>query len=201
MKERILIGISGASGIIYGIRLLELLHNTPYETHLIVSKAAQQTRLCETSLSAADLRALADHYYPINDIGACLSSGSYKTKGMIIAPCSMSSLAAIANGITSNLLTRAADVILKERRMLVMMVRETPLHLGHLENMQKVTRMGAIVAPPVPAFYNQPQSIDDLINHSVGRVLDLFDIDVDVVKRWKSEHASGTGQTSPQSGK
>lgn len=184
-KPRIIIGISGASGFIYGQRLLEVLKAHPIETHLIVSKAAQQTRAIETDLTASDLTALADKHYNINDIAACVSSGSYKTLGMIIAPCSMRTLADIASGCTTNLLTRAADVILKERRRLILMVRETPLHLGHLRNMVSVTEMGAIIAPPVPAFYNNPQSIDDLINHSVGRVLDLMNIDSGIVQRWE----------------
>lgn len=186
-KKRIIVGISGASGIIYGIRLLELLAKTDYETHLIVSKAAQQTRAYETNLTANDLFGLADVSYSLEDIAAAISSGSYKTEGMIIAPCSMRTLASIACGLTSNLLTRAADVVLKERRKLVLLTRETPLHLGHIENMKKATEMGAIIAPPVPAFYNKPQTIDDIVNHSVGRVLDLFDIDTDVVKRWKED--------------
>lgn len=184
-KTRLVIGISGASGIIYGIRLLQCLQqHDNIETHLIVSKAAQQTRLFETSFSASDLKQLADKHYNINDIAASISSGSYKTLGMIIAPCSMRTLADIACGNTANLLTRAADVILKERRRLVLMARESPLHLGHLKNMVKVTEMGAIIAPPVPAFYAQPTSIDDIINHTVGRLLDLFDIDIGLVKRW-----------------
>lgn len=183
-KERIIIGISGASGIIYGIRLLEILRQLSVETHLIVTKAGQQTRHYETAYTASDLEQLASHSYNINDIAACLSSGSYKTLGMIIAPCSMRTLADIASGCTSNLLTRAADVILKERRKLVLMARETPLHLGHLRNMVSVTEMGAIIAPPVPAFYTQPATIDDLVNHSVGRILDLFDFDLDLVRRW-----------------
>lgn len=186
-KKRIIIGISGASGIIYGIRLLEVLQKTDYETHLIISKAAQQTRGYETDLSLKDLQNLADKYYPIDDIAACLSSGSYQTLGMIVAPCSMRTLADIACGTTSNLLTRSADVILKERRKLVLMVRESPFHLGHIDNMKKVIEIGAIVAPPMPAFYNHPKTIDDLVNHSVGRILDLFDLeDIDLVKRWKS---------------
>ncbi|MGQ3889819.1 UbiX family flavin prenyltransferase [Legionella sp. CNM-1927-20] len=185
MTKRMIIGISGASGIIYGIRLLEILAKTDYETHLIVSKAAQQTRGYEVTISAQELIRLADRYYSIDDIAAVIASGSFKTSGMIIAPCSMQTLASIACGMTSNLLTRAADVILKERRKLVLMVRESPFHLGHIENMQKVTQMGAIVAPPTPAFYNQPKTLDDIINHSIGRVLDLFDIDVGIVKRWK----------------
>lgn len=184
-KTRLVIGISGASGIIYGIRLLQCLQEySNIETHLIVSKAAQQTRLFETSFSASDLKQLADKHYNINDIAASISSGSYKTLGMIIAPCSMRTLADIACGNTANLLTRAADVILKERRRLVLMARESPLHLGHLKNMVKVTEMGAIIAPPVPAFYAQPSSIDDIVNHTVGRLLDLFDIDIGLVKRW-----------------
>ncbi|KTD23559.1 3-octaprenyl-4-hydroxybenzoate carboxy-lyase [Legionella lansingensis] len=184
-KKRIIVGISGASGIVYGIRLLELLAETEYETHLIVSKAAQQTRSYETTLSAHELSALADVSYHVNDIAASIASGSFKTTGMIIAPCSMRTLASIANGITSNLLTRAADVVLKERRKLILLVRETPFHLGHIENMKKVTEMGAIVAPPVPAFYNHPQTIEDIVTHTVGRVLDLFDIDLDVINRWE----------------
>ncbi|WP_131782403.1 UbiX family flavin prenyltransferase [Legionella gresilensis] len=185
MTKRMIVGISGASGIIYGIRLLEILAKTDYETHLIVSKAAQQTRGYEVAISAQELIRLADKYYSNEDIAAAIASGSFKTNGMIIAPCSMHTLASVACGVTSNLLTRAADVVLKERRKLVLMVRESPFHLGHIENMQKVTQMGAIVAPPTPAFYNQPQTIDDIINHSIGRVLDLFDIDVGLVKRWK----------------
>jgi len=184
-KNRLIIGISGASGIIYGIRLLQYLKDTDIETHLIVSKAAQQTRAVETSLSAAELHQLADKYHKIDNIGASISSGSYKTLGMIVAPCSMRTLADIAQGNSSNLLTRAADVILKERRKLVLMVRETPLNLAHIRNMAQATEMGAIIAPPVPAFYNQPTCIDDIVNHSVGRVLDLFDIDSgSPVKRW-----------------
>lgn len=185
-KSRLIIGITGASGIIYGIRLLEVLKPTSIETHLIVSKAAQQTRSYETNLSAEELYALADYHYSINDVGASLSSGSCKTLGMIIAPCSMKTLADIASGNSSNLITRAADVVLKERRKLVLMVRETPLHLVHIRNMATVTEMGAIIAPPVPAFYNKPTSIDDLVNHSVGRVLDLFDLDLGLVRRWDS---------------
>ena len=183
-KSRLIIGISGASGIIYGIRLLELLKPTEIETHLVVSKAAQVTRAAELAFTAKQLHGLADVYYSVMDLGAAISSGSFKTLGMIIAPCSMRTLAEIASGVTSNLLTRAADVVLKERRRLVLMTRESPLHAGHLENMLKVTNLGGIIAPPVPAFYNQPQTLDDIVNHSVGRVLDLFDIDVGCVQRW-----------------
>lgn len=182
--KRLIIGISGASGIIYGIKLLQLLRETKIETHLIVSKSAERTRDAETDLTAQDLRALADVEYAFHDIGAAIASGSFITMGMIVAPCSMRSLAEIANGLAGNLLTRAADVALKERRRLVLMTRESPLHAVHIENMQKVTQMGGIIAPPVPAFYNQPQTLDDIVTHSAGRVLDLFDIDVGCVKRW-----------------
>ena len=186
-KTRLIIGITGATGIIYGIRLLEILKSTSIETHLIVSKAAHQTRNYETTLSAEALYALADVHYSFQDIAACLSSGSYPTIGMIIAPCSMNTLSDIACGNTNNLITRAADFVLKERRKLVLMTRESPLHLGHIRNMALATEIGAIIAPPMPAFYNQPETIDDIVNHSVGRVLDLFGIDVGLVKRWKSQ--------------
>lgn len=183
--SRIIVGISGASGIIYGIRLLELLKKLPIETHLIVSKSAQLTREYETDLTVSELKELADVYHPWNDIGANIASGSFKTLGMIIAPCSMKTLAEIAHGLSTNLIGRAADVILKDRRKLVLMTRESPLHLGHLQNMVSVTQQGAIVCPVMPAFYNKPETIDDIINHSVGRALDLFDLDVGVVKRWE----------------
>jgi 4-hydroxy-3-polyprenylbenzoate decarboxylase len=186
-RKRLIIGISGASGIIYGVRLLELLRAAEVETHLIVSKAARLTLEYETDYQLADLKALADHSYGIDDIGAALASGSFKTAGMIVAPCSVKTLSEISNSATSNLLTRAADVILKERRRLVLMVRETPLHLGHIRSMAQVTEMGAIVAPPVPAFYARPETLDDMINHTVGRVMDLFDIDLGTVHRWKEE--------------
>ena len=184
-KPRLIIGISGSSGIIYGIRLLEVLQTMPVETHLVVSKAAQLTRAYETTMSAAELKSLADVYHPYNDIAAPIASGSYKTIGMIIAPCSMKSLGEIAHGIAGNLLTRAADVVLKERRRLVLMPRESPLHLGHLQNMVSITQMGGIICPPVPAFYHKPQQIIDLINDSVGRVLDLFGLDNDLAQRWE----------------
>jgi flavin prenyltransferase len=181
---RLIIGISGSSGIIYGIRLLEVLQSLPIETHLVVSKAGQLTRAYETQLSLSELKSLATVYHPCGDIAASIASGSFKTMGMIIAPCSMNSLAEIAHGVTNNLLTRAADVVLKERRRLVLMPRETPLHLGHLENMVRVTQIGGILCPPVPAFYHNPQTIMDLVNDTVGRVLDLFDIDCYLTKRW-----------------
>ncbi|MFT3741851.1 MAG: UbiX family flavin prenyltransferase [Gammaproteobacteria bacterium] len=182
---RLIIGISGASGIIYGVRLLEVLKPLPIETHLVVSKSAELTRSFEVDVTAKQLRDLADYTHAIQDLAAPIASGSFKTLGMIVAPCSMRSLAEIATGVTTHLLTRAADVVLKERRRLVLMVRETPLHSGHLENMLKVSQMGGIIAPPIPAFYNRPTTLDDIVLHSVGRVLDLFDIEVEGVKRWK----------------
>ena len=188
---RLIIGISGSSGIIYGIRLLQALQKLPIETHLVVSKAAQLTRSYETSFSAAELKAMADVYHPCTDITASIASGSFKTLGMIIAPCSMKTLGEIAHGISSSLLTRAADVVLKERRRLVVLPRETPLHLVHLNNMVNVTQMGGIICPPVPAFYNKPESIDDLVDDTVGRVLDLFDIDCGLVRRWGDVPAQG----------
>lgn len=181
---RLIIGISGSSGIVYGIRLLEALRNLPVETHLVVSKAGHLTRAYETNLSALELTSLADVYHRYNDITAPIASGSFKTLGMIIAPCSMKTLGEVASGVTCNLLSRAADVVLKERRRLVLLPRETPLHAGHLQNMLHITQMGGIICPPVPAFYNKPQTIMDLVNDTVGRVLDLFDIDNKLVRRW-----------------
>lgn len=183
-NPRLIIGISGSSGIIYGIRLLQVLQKLAIETHLVISKAGQLTRAYETDLSAAELKALADVYHPCTDITASIASGSYKTMGMIIAPCSMKTLGEIAHGISGTLLTRAADVVLKERRKLVLLPRETPLHLTHLNNMVTITQMGGIICPPVPAFYNKPQSIDDIVDDTVGRILDLFDLDSGLVKRW-----------------
>ena len=183
-NPRIIIGITGSSGIIYGIRLLEALRALEIETHLVISKAGQLTRAYETSLSASELKSLASVYHSCNDIAASIASGSFKTMGMIVAPCSMRSLGEIASGVTSNLLTRAADVVLKERRRLVLMPRETPLHLGHLKNMVSITEMGGIICPPVPAFYNKPDSIMDLVDDTVGRVLDLFDLESGLVRRW-----------------
>jgi 4-hydroxy-3-polyprenylbenzoate decarboxylase len=186
-KKRIVIGVSGASGAIYGVRLLEALKRLDIQTHLVMSKSAELTRAAELDLTSKALRELADVSYSISDLGAAISSGSFQTLGMIIAPCSMKTLAEIATGISSNLLSRAADVVLKERKRLVLMVRESPLHIVHLENMLKVTQMGGIIAPPVPAFYNHPKTLDDIVNHSVGRVLDLFDLEAVLVKRWKQD--------------
>ena len=182
--QRLIIGISGASGIVYGIRLLQLLRNMPVETHLVMTRAAEIALAHESDCKVAEVRALADVCYGINDIGAALSSGSYRTAGMIVAPCSIRSMSEIATGVTSTLLTRAADVTLKERRRLLLMVRESPLHTGHLRTMTALSEMGAIIAPPVPAFYAKPDTIEDKVDHTVGRALDLFDIDVGVVGRW-----------------
>jgi 4-hydroxy-3-polyprenylbenzoate decarboxylase len=186
-KQRLVVGISGASGVAYGVRLLQLLRNAGVETHLVMSKTAEITVAYETSLKISDVAALADTCHSINDMAASISSGSFKTMGMIVAPCSMRSMSEIASGVTTTLLTRAADVTLKERRRLVLMVRETPLHTGHLRTMTALSEIGAIIAPPVPAFYAKPDTIEDMIDHTVGRVLDLFDIDVGVVRRWSED--------------
>jgi len=186
MTMRLIVGISGSTGAIYGIRLLQVLRQEQAaETHLIVSEAAERTIAWETSYTTDDVRKLADHWYPVDDIGEALSSGSFHTDGMVIAPCSVKTLASIATGVCDNLLARAADVTLKERRKLVLLVREAPFTLAHIRNMEAVTLMGGIIAPPLPAFYNHPQSIDDIVNHAVGRVLDLFGLDVGLVKRWE----------------
>lgn len=183
-KSRIIIGISGSSGIIYGVRLLEELKKLKIETHLVITKAGQLTRSYETELSAKELLAKADFNYHYKDITAAPASGSYKTMGMIIAPCSMKSLGEIANSIPGNLLTRAADVTLKERRKLVLLPREAPLHAQHLKNMLAVTEMGGIIYPPSPAFYQNPKTIDEIVDDTVGRILDLFDLESGLVKRW-----------------
>lgn len=182
--RRLVIGISGASGVVYGVRLLEVLRASDIETHLVVSKSAEMTLAYETGHKLADLHAMADHVHAAQDVGAAIASGSFKTMGMIVAPCSIRSLAEIAYGTTTTLLTRAADVVLKERRRLVLMVRETPLHLGHLRAMVTAAENGAIILPPVPGFYALPQSVADIVDQTVGRALDLFDIETDLVKRW-----------------
>lgn len=186
-SRRIIVGISGASGVIYGIRLLEVLHDIGFETHLVMSPAAEITLAHETDMKVADVRALASHWYAPGNIAAGISSGSFRTMGMIIAPCSIRTMSEIATGLTTALMSRAADVVLKERRRLVLMVRETPLHLGHLQTMTRLAEIGAIIAPPVPAFYSRPQTLDDIVSHSVGRVLDLFDIDAGIVRRWRED--------------
>jgi len=183
-NQRLIVGISGASGVRYGVRLLEILRDLPVESHLVMSKAAEITLAYETDLKVADVTALADKVYPAGDVGAAISSGSFQTLGMVIAPCSVRSLSEIATGVTSTLLTRAADVVLKERRRLVLMLRETPLHTGHLRSMLALSEMGAIIAPPVPGFYAKPETIDEMVDHTLGRVLDLFGLDAGTVKRW-----------------
>ncbi len=181
--RRLVVGISGASGVIYGVRALEMLRVLGIETHLIFTPAAQITLAHETDLKVAAVEALADKVYRPNDIGAAVSSGSFKTMGMLVAPCSIRSLSEIAHGVTGSLLPRAADVALKERRRVVLLVRESPLHAGHLKSMLAASEMGAIVAPPVPAFYTRPQSIEAMVDHTVGRALDLFGLNVDI-PRW-----------------
>lgn len=188
MTTRLIVGVSGATGIVYAQRLLDALFDTDVETHLVVTKAAEMTAAYE-GVPIQDLKSLADETYPIGDVGAAIASGSFPTAGMIVAPCSMRSLAEIATGATTNLLTRAADVCLKERRRLVLMTRETPLHAGHLKAMLAVTENGGIIAPPVPAFYTRPTTLGELVDHTVGRVLDLFDVDTPLVTRWTGEPA------------
>jgi len=185
--RRLVIGISGASGTIYGIRMLELLKKTYIETHLVMSKSAEMTMVYETKFKPKDVRALAMVNHPAADIGASISSGSFATMGMIVVPCSIRTMSEIATGVTSTLLSRAADVVLKEKRRLVLAVRETPLHVGHLRTLTTLADIGAIVAPIVPAFYNKPKTVDDIINHTVGRLLDLFGIETKLVKRWQGE--------------
>ncbi len=185
--KRIIVGISGASGVVYGIRALQLLKKVGVETHLVVSKAAEMTMAYECDYTIKDLRAMADHFHAQVDIGASISSGSFHTLGMLIAPCSIRTMSEIATGVTGSLMSRAADVVLKERRRLVLAIRETPLHTGHLRTMLQLSEMGAVIAPVVPAFYNKPETLDDIVNHSVGRMLDLFDIDIGSVKRWKTD--------------
>ena len=183
---RLIVGISGASGVIYGIRLLEILREqADVETHLVLSNSGKMNIPIETEWSVKKVEELADHVHRIGDVGASIASGSFRTAGMIVAPCSMKSLSAIVNSYTDNLLTRAADVILKEGKRLVLLPRESPLHAGHCRLLYDATQMGIVIAPPMPAFYNRPETLDDIINHTVGRVLDLFDLDSGIVKRWE----------------
>ncbi|OFW00812.1 MAG: 3-octaprenyl-4-hydroxybenzoate carboxy-lyase [Acidobacteria bacterium RIFCSPLOWO2_12_FULL_59_11] len=185
-KRRLIIGITGATGAIYGIRLLQILRTLPeVETHLLISKAAEQVIAHETELTLRQVREMAHVTYNVKDIAAPISSGSYPAEGMIIIPCSIKTLSAVATSLSLDLLSRAADVTLKEGRRLVLVVREAPLHLGHLRLMAQAAEMGAVIVPPVPAFYNFPKTVDDIINHTLGRILDLFHIDVDLVKRWE----------------
>ncbi len=183
--RRLIVGISGASGVIYGVRLLELLRETDVETHLVMSKSAELTLAYETDYKPKDVKAMASVNHPATDIGAAISSGSFPTMGMVIAPCSIRTMSEIATGVTSSLLSRAADVVLKEKRRLVLALRETPLHGGHLRTMTTLADIGAVVAPIVPAFYTKPKSVDDIVNHTVGRLLDFFGIETKVVRRWQ----------------
>ncbi|HEV7386291.1 MAG TPA: UbiX family flavin prenyltransferase [Phenylobacterium sp.] len=183
-QPRLVVGISGASGIVYGLRALDACRDLGVETHLVMSRAAALTLSQETSLSAADVNAKADVVHKVADIGAAIASGSFRTLGMIVAPCSVRTMSEIATGVTSSLLTRAADVALKERRPLVLMVRETPLHLGHLRTLVKLAEMGAVIAPPLPAFYAKPATLEAMVDQSVGRALDLFGLSWSPVKRW-----------------
>lgn len=187
MSKPIIVGISGASGIAYGVRALEMLRDMQVETHLVMSKSARLTLHYEMDVSHDEVEALATQVHAPSNIGATISSGSFATAGMIIAPCSVRTLSEIASGVTSTLLTRAADVVLKERRRLVLLVRETPLHTGHLRSMTQLSEMGAVIAPPVPAFYTRPQSVDDIVTQSVGRALDLFELHSDQVQRWRGD--------------
>ena len=181
---RLIVGITGATGTIFGVRLLQMLHGSGVETHLVLSKWAARTLVHETPHTVKEIQALATQSYGVTDQGAAISSGSFLTQGMVIAPCSMRTLAAIAHGLGDNLIHRAADVILKERRKLVLVVRESPFSEIHLENMLKLSRMGVVILPPVPAFYNNPQNLDDMVNHITMRVIDQFDIHLDVMNRW-----------------
>ncbi|MBP7529762.1 MAG: UbiX family flavin prenyltransferase [Syntrophorhabdaceae bacterium] len=187
--EKMILGISGASGVIYGIRLLQVLNDINIESHLIVSKSAIKNIAIETEYTIDELYSMASVVYDVDDVGAAIASGSFRADGMIVAPCSIKSLSAIANSYNDNLIIRAADVTLKERRRLVLLVRETPLHEGHLELMIKVARIGGIIMPPIPAFYHLPQTINDLIDQTVGKALDLFSIDAHLFKRWETEES------------
>ena len=185
--KRIVVGISGASGVIYGIRLLKVLKEIEWETHLVISEAAKQNILLETSFTVKDVEDLADKVYDPKNQAAAISSGSFKTSGMVIVPCAIKTLSGVAHSFNENLLIRAADVTLKERRRLILVVRETPLHKGHLALMQKVADLGGIILPPVPAFYIIPKSIEDLIDHTIGKILDIMEIDHTLYKRWEGE--------------
>lgn len=189
--DRLILGVSGASGAVYARRALEALAAAGVETHLVVTRAAEMTIGYELGEKLKDFAARADHHYAVGDVGAPIASGSFRTRGMLIAPCSVRTMSEIATGVTTSLLTRAADVVLKERRRLVLMIRETPLHLGHLRTMTQLAEMGAIILPPVPAFYAEPQTVDELVSQSVGRALDLFDIETDLVRRWGEDLEKG----------
>ncbi len=189
--KRLIVGMSGASGVVYGLRALDALGELGVERHLVATKAAEMTLSYETGLKPSALKSRTDHLYKLPDVGAPIASGSFRTLGMLIAPCSVRTMSEIATGVTSTLLTRAADVVLKERRRLVLMVRETPFHLGHLRTMTQLTEMGAIIMPPLPAFYADPKSVEDIVDQSVGRALDLFDLNWRSTKRWGEDLALG----------
>jgi 4-hydroxy-3-polyprenylbenzoate decarboxylase len=189
LQKRLIVGMSGASGAVYGVRLLEVLKNSGIQTHLVMSKAARITLAAETNYKVSDVEQLAAVVHSNEDIGAACSSGSFHTLGMVVAPCSVKTMSEIATGVTGHLLSRAADVALKERRRVVLLLRETPLHLGHIRSMAAVTEAGAVVFPPVPAFYAHPASLEEMVDHTIGRVLDLFDIDAGLVRRWTGERS------------
>lgn len=195
---RLIVGITGATGTIFGVRLLQMLHGSGVETHMVMSKWGARTLIHETDYAVEQVQDMATHSYPLGDQGAAISSGSFITLGMVIVPCSMRTLAAIANGMADNLIHRAADVILKERRKLVLVVRESPLNDIHLENMLKLSRMGVVILPPVPAFYNHPQNLDDMISHVTMRILDQFDIHLEVMNRWDGTMLSSTKSIETQ---
>lgn len=188
-QKRLIVGISGASGVVYGVRLLEALKDSGIQTHLVMSKAAKITLAAETSYKVSDVERLATVVHSNDDVGAACASGSFHTLGMVIAPCSVKTMSEVATGVTGHLISRAADVALKERRRVVLLLRETPLHLGHIRSMAAVTEAGGIVFPPVPAFYARPASIEEMVDHTIGRVLDLFDIDAGLVRRWTGERS------------
>ncbi len=193
-RPKLVVGISGASGVVYGVRTLDACRELGVESHLVVSKSAVLTLQQETGQSVAELNERADVVHRVSDIGAAIASGSFRTLGMVIAPCSVRTMSEIATGVTSSLLTRAADVTLKERRPLVLLVRETPLHLGHLRTMTRLAEMGAVIAPPLPAFYAKPATIAEMVDQSVGRALDLFDLSWKPVKRWGEDLATLSGK-------
>ncbi len=199
-RARLIVGISGASGVVYGARLLTLLRPLPIETHLVISRTAEMTLALETELKPAELRARADVVHAIGDLAAPIASGSFPTLGMLIVPCSVRSMSEIATGVTTSLLTRAADVMLKERRPLILMVRETPLHLGHLRNLVRLSEMGAIILPPVPAFYAEPKTLSDLVDQMVGKALDLLGYQWPAMKRWGEDLSNGKRKSRSKPG-